>query len=215
MGMTLMCAFAKTQPKRGILAWGKDAARQYNYVKDAFTITDDVELIGMEGFDKIKYNHARMKGMSWENMKRMSDTWHEGLRAYYRARRADQDAEYAKRMAHKAVLEWKTPLPVFKAGEFTAVALTTGQQLLDEGAEMEHCVAGYIDCCFEGTSHIYSVRQDDKRVSTIEIVTGVSPTIRQNYGVGNSAVPSSVKKFGEKLLVAFKKALVAPAPVQG
>lgn len=209
MRMTMLCALAKTQPKRGILAWCEQAIKEYVYVLDMLAVPG--YLHGDAEFRKVTYDHARMKNMSWANLKRMSDAWHEELRVFYRELRAQQDAEYAKRMAHKAALEWKSPLLEFEAGKLKAIALTKGQQLLDEGTEMEHCVAGYIDTCFEGQSHIYSVRQDDKRVSTIEIrVESEGPIIRQNYGRGNSAVPASVKKFGESLLVAFKKALVAP-----
>lgn len=49
------------------------------------------------------------------------------------------------------------------------VALRTRLQLFDEGRAMHHCVSTYADLVFAGHCWIYSVRQDENRVATLEI----------------------------------------------
>ena len=72
----------------------------------------------------------------------------------YQAKKAEYDnrkivANYAK---HENA--WK-----FTFGEFTVVIPTTGQDIVDEGAKMHHCVGGYVDRVVENKTYICFVRR--------------------------------------------------------
>jgi chromosomal replication initiator protein len=63
------------------------------------------------------------------------------------------------------------PLPShFEIGGFAFHALQTREALYDEGARMHHCVRLYSDRVAQGSSRIYSVRQDGRRIATLELV---------------------------------------------
>ena len=47
--------------------------------------------------------------------------------------------------------------------------LTSGIQLLQEGAEMHHCVAGYTERCLTGLDSIFSLTVNSKRCLTIQV----------------------------------------------
>lgn len=72
--------------------------------------------------------------------------------------------------------DWRTivdyaPLPSHaKAAGLELHALQTREALFEEGALMRHCVYRYSDEVEEGSSRIYSVRRDGRRVATLEIV---------------------------------------------
>jgi len=71
--------------------------------------------------------------------------------------------------------KWNCILPdtfeITESGEtFEVVSLTNGQQLVDEGIALDHCVATYIDICVYGRSKIFSIRQDEKPLATMELV---------------------------------------------
>lgn len=62
------------------------------------------------------------------------------------------------------------PLPTaveIKGLSFTA--LQSGEDLFLEGAAMRHCVASYIQAVVGGSSRIYSVKQDGRRIATLEL----------------------------------------------
>jgi len=61
-------------------------------------------------------------------------------------------------------------LPLEKTiGAFSFVALRTERELLEEGADLHHCVGGYWPSVQGGFSRIYSVRRGDRRVATMEL----------------------------------------------
>jgi chromosomal replication initiator protein len=63
------------------------------------------------------------------------------------------------------------PLPShFEIDGFTFHALQTREALYEEGARMHHCVRLYSDRVARGSSRIYSVRQDGRRIATLELV---------------------------------------------
>lgn len=60
-------------------------------------------------------------------------------------------ANYEK---HKAAFE-------FEYGDFVVTLPTCGQDLIDEGRNMHHCVGGYVNHIIEGTDYIVFVRRKD------------------------------------------------------
>lgn len=62
------------------------------------------------------------------------------------------------------------PLPTaVEISGFSFTALQSGESLFAEGAAMRHCVASYIRSVVTGTSRIYSIRQNGRRVATLEL----------------------------------------------
>lgn len=54
-------------------------------------------------------------------------------------------------------------------GRFEIVALTSAAALVEEGRLLQHCVGGYYEICRRGDTQILSLREDGRRVATIEI----------------------------------------------
>jgi hypothetical protein len=86
--------------------------------------------------------------------------------------------------------------PVFHEAEFkcenglSVVPLLSSEELTREGKNLSHCVATYSAGCAKYQSHIYSVRQDDKSISTFEFtlkkVVPIEVSIIQHRGHRNS-----------------------------
>ena len=69
-----------------------------------------------------------------------------------------------------------TPLPhLWKHAALSFVALQTGKALRAEGAAMHHCVATYWKDVANGGSRIYSIRENRKRVATVELANRLIP----------------------------------------
>lgn len=95
------------------------------------------------------------------------------------------------------VLSWPSPFegPVlFQDLEFHP--LTSGKELHEEGRQMQHCVASYLDQCARGECVILSIRSGTQRIATLELgvenigTPDQSFTVCQAKEVGN-APPSS------------------------
>ncbi|NRC57314.1 PcfJ domain-containing protein [Neoaquamicrobium sediminum] len=54
-------------------------------------------------------------------------------------------------------------------GRFEIVVLASAADLVEEGRMLDHCVGGYYDICRRGDTQILSLRQDGKRVATVEL----------------------------------------------
>ena len=59
-----------------------------------------------------------------------------------------------------------------ECGHFEIVALSSATDLVEEGRLLEHCVGGYYDICRRGDTQILSLREDGRRVATVEIKLG-------------------------------------------
>ncbi|MCW0234064.1 MAG: PcfJ domain-containing protein [Ferrovibrio sp.] len=57
-------------------------------------------------------------------------------------------------------------------GRYEVVALISASDLVEEGNKLDHCVGGYYETCRKGDVHILSLREDGKRVATVEIRLG-------------------------------------------
>jgi PcfJ-like protein len=69
--------------------------------------------------------------------------------------------------------KFKIPAPWFPAGEvdgYRIVPLDSTKSLWKEGRAMHHCAGSYDYRVAAGTCYLYSVRQGDKRVATVELV---------------------------------------------
>lgn len=62
------------------------------------------------------------------------------------------------------------PFPLeLEVDGFKVVALATPAEIYMEGVHMRHCVRSYIGDVIKGTSRLFSIRQGDKRVATMEL----------------------------------------------
>ncbi|WP_454280537.1 PcfJ domain-containing protein [Sphingomonas sp. Marseille-Q8236] len=69
------------------------------------------------------------------------------------------------------------------------IALRTPLAIHAEGVSMHHCVSSYVSSVLGGFCHIVSIRQDERRIATMELVDG---QIRQLKGRFNAQVPPHV-----------------------
>lgn len=76
------------------------------------------------------------------------------------------------------------------------VRLRTLRDLEEEGAAMNHCIASYGATLARACSVLYSLREGDRRVATLQVTFGAhrtsAPAIRQLSGAGNAKVPHHV-----------------------
>lgn len=74
---------------------------------------------------------------------------------------------------------------------YEIVELTTADDLYEEGADMNHCVADYVDDCMVGDSAIFSLRKTVngkmRKIATIEISPG-SRVVEEVEGNSNSGI---------------------------
>ncbi len=96
----------------------------------------------------------------------------------------------------------------------SAVELTTGEALAEDGAAMHHCVAGYAGYCALGMSRIVSLRDaaSNARVATAELLVQDDGTLRvlQVRGVCNKPVARDVSMFAQQVARANSAAVQFP-----
>jgi len=97
------------------------------------------------------------KKLNWGFLMNAQERWHA----------QEQEREFSK--SRDAHLAWEPVAAEFSEGFFSAVPLKNARDLFDEGKAMTHCVFNYTDRCHEGTTRIISIRQGERRVSTLEL----------------------------------------------
>jgi hypothetical protein len=118
---------------------------------------------------------------------------------------------------HKAIAKckaaksnYKIPAPWYPAGRvngYQIVPLATTEELWKEGRAMHHCAGSYDYRVAAGKCYIYSVRQDDNRVATVELVRKqgkVKPL--QIRAARNAEPPKEVKIAVRKWISELKAA---------
>ena len=94
--------------------------------------------------------------MSVNTVRTENELWHEAI---------------AKRKADKS--NYKIPAPWCPAGQvngYQIVPLDSTEELWKEGRAMHHCAGSYDYRVAAGKCYMYSVRQGDNRVATVELV---------------------------------------------
>jgi hypothetical protein len=61
-------------------------------------------------------------------------------------------------------------LPTGHANGYSIVPLDSAKKLWEEGRAIHHCVGSYDRKVAKGLCYIYSVRQGDERIATVELV---------------------------------------------
>ena len=102
------------------------------------------------------HHSSILADMSVNTVRTENKLWHEAI---------------AKCKAAKS--NYKIPAPWYPAGQvngYQIVPLDTTEELWKEGRAMHHCAGSYDYRVAAGNCYIYSVRQGDNRVATVELV---------------------------------------------
>jgi hypothetical protein len=93
----------------------------------------------------------------WQEVMTRQKRWHEMVQTRERS--------------EKAAKSWDGMSPGWSDPQtgFSAIPLTDGGMLWDEGKAMHHCVSSYDEECEEGRSRIFSIRKDGERFGTAEV----------------------------------------------
>jgi hypothetical protein len=131
--------------------------------------------------------------MSVRTVRRESDAWHEAI---------------SKCKAEAS--PYKIPPPWYPPGQangYQIVPLDSVEALYKEGRTMHNCVGSYDRQVAAGNCYLYSVRRDDNRFATVELVrNGASVRTRQIAGPCNAEVPKEITAAVRAWLTGLKKA---------
>lgn len=73
--------------------------------------------------------------------------------------------------------------------------LSTPRMIMDEGRKMRHCVASYMNEVISGKTHLFSMRQEMRRIATVQIV---GKRVVQIAAFANKASPRAAEKAADK-----------------
>jgi hypothetical protein len=94
--------------------------------------------------------------MSWATVQRENNLWHEAI----------ANSEIT-RSHYNIPAPW---LPTGHADGYSIVPLDNAEELWKEGRAMDHCVGTYDEKVAIGDCYVYSVRQGNQRIATVELV---------------------------------------------
>lgn len=154
----LRCATLALDRLQGHLHEARDAATSF---RQAFC--DDDAAPGASPWHDL-YRHRGTGAPRWREWLDLTARWRDGGGYAVAAALARLDRD------RDARIRWLSPPPPPIEG-FTVTPLTTASALHAEGADMEHCVGGYLRHCLktEVPSHLYGLADADGRRSTLEI----------------------------------------------
>lgn len=145
------------------------------------------------------------KGVSFDWFVRRSKEWHTKMAHVWEARNdiwiavrafEDRNQVEAARLRKQAMerKEWDSLVGETTINGYDIIPLRTGLSLVEEGAAMRHCVAGYVDLCVHDGSRIFSMMRDGKRLATLEIgPQGRSYGVLQVRGKCNASVSNEIR----------------------
>jgi hypothetical protein len=121
--------------------------------------------------------------MSWNTVVGLSQQWHEAI--------ADQELDGDD----ETFPEPWGPNTIVKGYEI--IPIQTASELYREGAKMRHCAATYRDRLRRGDCNVFSLRQDGKRVATIELLVGKNnhPSLGQVRGPCNALASTETMRL--------------------
>lgn len=187
---TLHLAWAAAQIGRGA------RAEEWNEIADLVVHLDD------------KFNPR----WSWAKAREEAEIWHRQIN------RIKDHRNFFRRygLRYEAIIDY-SPLPshVTLLG-LDFVALQSGEALSEDGGVMHHCVASYAAQVIKGISRIYSIRQGEKRLATLEVSQlDKSWRLIQLKGPCNSTPSSDVRGAARIFIEKCNKPGAAPASPAG
>ena len=139
--------------------------------------------------------------------------WVRNLDRRYRDLRNEELAEQQARVATAANVSWEAALEPYRDGSYFVHELTTGVDLAEEGALMDHCVGTYSHRCTEGSVKIYSIKLGDNRIATASVGRtredgNNEPTWRLSElkGFRNSPPSKDLQAVGQRLVKRVREA---------
>jgi hypothetical protein len=144
---------------------------------------DDYPFAGEDEIaDFIAANPGRWNARwTWDRAARETRAWHDALMR-------EQDDALIEGLSREEVDY--SPFPdEQEVGRYRFAVLRSRHALALDGQAMGHCVGGYWPLVAAGLSQIYSIRDGDVRVATLEIARGA---VRQVHGPRNSRVADDV-----------------------
>lgn len=131
---------------------------------------------------------------TWARARQAAQAWHVRLR--------EEASLAAAGMRVGTLLDRGGHPDVLQIAGLTFVALRTPSQLVEEGAEMRHCVASYMEDVARGSCHIVSVRLGGRRIATLELSRRW--TVNQLKGPCNAPVAlevrAAVREYRDRLM---------------
>jgi hypothetical protein len=133
----------------------------------------------------------RWRGRTSESAATAARRYHDELLAIQQAHEAASLARIAGYYGLRGEITWRRMNWDFERGseeegQWSIVELCSLQELINEGATLNHCVATYAGKCIAGTSRIFSFRRKGKQTITIEIHCPTKQ-VRQARGLNNRA----------------------------
>ena len=133
--------------------------------------------------------HTPLESTTWRGLARKSHEWHKQSARESANQRWQQILEQRE----GAYLAWESALDAMEIEDHTVIPLDNEKLLHEESARMGHCVYSYADRCAQGTSRIFSVSKDGRRLATAEIIwNGTSWRPTQTRAQGNHNAPNAV-----------------------
>lgn len=170
-------AYGATEHVADVVAWSsisgnfEDETFRAEAIRFVAMVREDIAIDIMEEVWEYVFairaqNRAyTFKGRTWAAVCRNAKEWHLDM---IRRKEAANFRKWDRRMLNDFTLE--TEMATFKV-----VQLTNSVELYEEGYEMSHCVADYVQACLDGISAIFSLRKhvkgqaDFERLATIEL----------------------------------------------
>jgi hypothetical protein len=135
--------------------------------------------------------------MSLATVRKLSADWHEAM-----AKKEEANAQPFPE-------PWFPASPLLNGYEI--VPITNSGDLYREGKAMRHCVGSYSYQVINGSRYIYSIREGDKRIATVEIARDQDnrPALGQVRGPCNAPAPKEVVTAARRWLRSRKNELPA------
>jgi hypothetical protein len=135
--------------------------------------------LGNESFGDEYITRAFSPDMSVATVKELSSAWHEAV------------ALSDPKINVPLPAPWRGATTI---GKFTLVPLDTAAAIVAEGRAMHHCAGTLIEKVRRGISYLYSARDGDQRIATIEVGrNGEEIFINQMRGSCNSILPEPLQ----------------------
>ena len=121
-------------------------------------VTDFINLLNNQ--------HTLLESTTWRGLARRSHEWHK------QSTRESANERWQQALEERggAYLAWESALDAVKIEEHTVTPLNNEKLLHEESARMGHCVYSYADRCAKGTSRIFSISKDGRKLATAEII---------------------------------------------
>ena len=104
-----------------------------------------------------------------------------------------------------------TPLPThWEDGGLSFVALQTGNALRAEGTAMHHCVASFWENVAEGKSRICSIRENGRRVATLELTSWLTQDRKNDASTPSAPGAGQHSRYQVGELVGARNSRPAP-----